>query len=84
MLILEESLSKKGNLGYLNFFKTLKGNDFDRDNHLYYKEWVKCLKEQRITLRDDQMKSLFDNFSVGQYRMNYELLLEKIVPVFDT
>ena len=53
MLILEETLSKKGNLAYINFFKVLKGNDFDRDNHLYFKEWEKSLKEQRIDLRDD-------------------------------
>lgn len=84
LLILEEVLSKKGNLGYINFFKSLKGNDFDRDNHLYFKEWVKCLKEQRISIREDQMKSLFDSYSVGQYRMNYELLLEKLVPTFDS
>lgn len=45
MLILEEQLSKKGNLGYINFFKGLRGNDFDRDNFLYLKEWTKTLKE---------------------------------------
>lgn len=29
------------------------------------------------------MKSLFDNFSQDHYKMNYDLLMEKMVPSFD-
>ncbi len=39
LLLLEEILSKKNNKGYINFFKSLKGNDYDRDGFLYFKEW---------------------------------------------
>lgn len=45
MLIIEEAVSKKGNMGYINFFKCLRGNDYDRDNFLYFKEWKKSIQE---------------------------------------
>ena len=58
-MLLEEHLSKKGNKGYVNFFKSLKGNDFDRDGFLYFKEWQKVLKESRVKLLDKQIESIF-------------------------
>ena len=39
MLIIEEQISKKGNKGYVNFYKALRGNDHDNDNLIYLKEW---------------------------------------------
>ena len=45
MLIIEEQISKKGNKGYVNFYKALRGNDHDNDNLIYLKEWKKCLEE---------------------------------------
>ena len=43
---------KKGNKGFINFYKSLKCNDFDWDNHIYYKEWLNVLNEMRIALKD--------------------------------
>ncbi len=62
MMLIEEKKKKKGNKGYINLLKSLRGNDFDRDNYLFYKEWLKTLKEQRIYLKEKQTYSLFNNF----------------------
>jgi len=45
LLLLEEILARKGSKAYINFFKSLKGNDFDRDGFLFLKEWIKVLRE---------------------------------------
>jgi Ca2+-binding EF-hand superfamily protein len=82
LLELEEQISKKGNKGYINFFKSLRGNDFDRDGYLYLKEWQKTLKEQRINLEENQIQSIFKHYSGQSQKMNYELLLDKLIPGF--
>lgn len=84
LLSLEEQLSKKGNKGYINFFKSLKGNDFDRDGKLYLKEWTKTLKEQRINLEERQISTIFKHYSGHSQRMNFELLLQKLIPSYST
>lgn len=66
-MLLEEQITKKGNMGYINLFSNLKNQDFDRDGLLYNKEWQKCLEEQRISLNEIQQKSLFDHFSINLY-----------------
>ncbi len=82
LLLLEEQITKKGNKGYINFYKGLKGNDHDNDNHLYFKEWLKTLKDQRIILKEGQVRSLFKHYSNFPQKLNYELLLERLVPAF--
>ena len=84
LLSLEEQLSKKGNKGYINFFKSLKGNDFDRDGKLYLKEWSKTLKEQRINLEEKQISSIFRHYSGQSQKMNFELLLQKLIPAYNS
>ena len=68
-------------MGFINFFKSLICNDYDRDNYVYFKEWQSVLSELRIELKEKQSKSLFDSFTSGNiYKMNYELILEKLIP----
>jgi hypothetical protein len=43
LLVIEEQISKKGNLGYINLFSTFKNSDYDRDGLIYLKDWQKIV-----------------------------------------
>ena len=79
---LEEQLSRKGYKAFINFYKIVKGNDFNNEGHLYLKHFEKCLKEARIGLTPKQAKKIYDEFTDDNVRMNYEILFQNLVPPF--
>ena len=79
---IDQQLSKKGNLAFIRFYKVLKGNDYDRNSHLYLKDFIKCIKEARIQMDEKRIKKVYKAYSDDNIMMNYDILLQNLVPQF--
>lgn len=81
---INQQLARRGPRAHIQLFKALKCNDFDNDGCVYFKEFCKAAKESRVELSEQQLQLAFDGFCDTSQRMRYNLLLERLVPSFDT
>lgn len=80
---IDEQISKKGYRAFIQFYKVLRGNDYDNDSHLFLKDFEKCIKEARIQLSTQQVQAIYKQYSDDGIRMNYGILLQSLVPPFN-
>lgn len=80
---LTDQLNLKGNKAYINFYKSLKCNDYDSDGYVFKKEFEKSLAEVRINFNSKQIDRLFDKLAVLRQKLDYHDLMNQLVPVFD-